>query len=212
MNSKRVFFIMLAVVVLLGASIIGAAVFGDQLLQKESAKLVSLKLDSRSLDDQQTSLVQANKDIAKYSDLEKIADSVVPQEKDQAQTVRELVNIAAQSGIKLSTISFPASTLGQPVAKPIPAGSGDSSTPAAPAAPSITQVTPVKNIPGVYVMEINIQQDSNSPISYDNFISFLDKLEHNRRTAQVTSVTVTPNAQDRSKLSFSIVVDVYIKP
>jgi len=212
MNSKRVFFIMLGVVVLLGVGVIGATVLGNQLLQKESTKLVGLKLDSKLLDEQQTSLAQANKDIAKYSDLEKIASSVVPQEKDQAQTVREIVNIASQSGIKLSTISFPASSLGQPVAAPTPADSSSGSGTPAPAAPSITQVTPIKNIPGVYVMEINIQQDTSSPISYNSFISFLDKLEHNRRTAQVTSVTVTPNQQDRSKLSFNIVVDVYIKP
>jgi len=212
MNSKRAFFIMLAVVILLGIGIIGATVLGDQLLQKESGKLVGLKLDSKLLDDQQTSLIQANKDIAKYSDLENIAKSVVPQEKDQAQTVREIVNIASQSGIKLSAISFPASTLGQPVAPATPGNTTSGSSTPAPAAPSITQVTPVKSISGVYVMEINIQQDNTSPISYDSFINFLDKLEHNRRTAQVTSVSVTPNPQDSSKLSFNIVVDVYIKP
>jgi hypothetical protein len=118
------------------------------------------------------------------------------------------VKIAGDSGIKLGAISFPASTLGQAVPKANPSDKAAPKT----STPPVTQVKPVDNIPGVYVMEINIQQDANSPVSYDRLIDFLSRLEQNRRTAQVTSVTVQPNTQNRSLLTFSLVLNIYLKP
>jgi len=215
MSGKRIHWLMIGLVVLLAAGSIAAVVEGSSLLKKRSDKLVSLKLDNEVADDQQTSLKQTNKDIDKYADLEKIAKSVVPQDKDQAETVREIVKIASDNGITLGNITFPASTLGQ-AATPAPAAnssdSGDSSAPKKAAAPLITQVKPVDGISGVYVMEINVQQDTTKPVNYNRLISFLSDLEHNRRTAQVSSVTVQPNPQDRTKLTFNLVLQVYIKP
>lgn len=208
MTPKRVYFLMVGAVVLLSLGVIAATFFGDSMLQKQSQKLVNLKLDNDVLDQQQIAVAQAKKDVSTYADLEKIAKSVVPQEKDQAETVREIVKIASDNSIKLGTISFPASTLGATTPKP---ATTSGSTPA-PAVPPVTQVKPVTGIPGVYVMEINIASDSNSPTSYNSLINFLQALEQNRRTAQVTSVTVQPNPQDRNKLTFSLVVDVYLKP
>lgn len=207
MNTKKVFLGMCGVVTLLSLGLIAATYYGNSFLQQKSASLVSLKLDNQVLDAQQTAVTQAKKDIKKYTGLEEIAKSVVPQEKDQAETVREIVNIAAASGIKLGTISFPASTLGETVPS-----SASGTTSKAPVSPSLTQVVPVSNIPGLYVMEINIQQDTNSPVSFDRFIDFLSRLEQNRRTAQVMGVTVQPNPQNRSLITFNLVLNVYIKP
>lgn len=211
MNAKRIYFIMIGVVVLLGLANIGAVFAGNQILKSRSQKLAVLKLDNSVLDEQQNSLTQAKKDIETYSDLEKIAKAVVPQDKDQAAAVREIVKIAADNGIKLASISFAASTLGQPT--PRPAATTDGTTPTTPKpTTTITQVQPVDGIPGVYTLQINIQQDTTSPIVYSKFISFLSALEQNRRTSQVSSVTVTPNTQDRTKLTFSLAVNAYIKP
>lgn len=216
MNSKRFFFVMVGVVGIVSIGLIGATVVGQDLLAKRAEKLVGLKLDNRLLDEQQVALVQANKDIQKYAQLEKISQSIVPQDKDQAQAVREIVKIAADNGINLSNISFPSSSLGQTAPKApaqTPSENGEAATPAPKVTtPPVTQVKPVDGIAGVYVMEINIQQDSSNPVTYDRLIGFLKDLEQNRRTAQVTSVTVQPNAQDRNRLTFSLVVNVYIKP
>jgi hypothetical protein len=205
MSSKKFFYVMIGVTTVLAFGIFASAFVGNSLLQKQSHKLANLKLDSVSLDEQQTALIQANKDVSKYSELENIAKSVVPQDKDQAEAVREIVKIADDSGIKLANISFPASTLGQ-----TPGASGSSSTSAG--SGKVTQVSPVKDIPGVYSMNINIQQDTAAPVSYSSLINFLSRLEQNRRTSQVTSVTVQPLASDRTKLNFTLVVEVYIKP
>ena len=61
-------------------------------------------------------------------------------------------------------------------------------------------------------MEISMQSDSSDPIPYENLITFLSKLEQNRRTSQVSSLTVTPSVDDRSKVTFSIIINVYLKP
>jgi len=59
MNSKKVFYVMIAVIVLLSGSIVGAVVMGDQYLKKQSDKLVNLKLETAVIDTQQTALVKA---------------------------------------------------------------------------------------------------------------------------------------------------------
>ncbi len=208
MNSKRAFFVMIGLVVLLSIGSVGSAVWGNKALKQRAQKLVDIKLENRILDEQQVSLAQATKDIEKYKDLQKIAKSIVPQDKDQASAVREIVKIANETGIRLSSITFPASTLGQTA----PKVSNEEGEGSQPTTPPVTQVKPVEGISGVFVMEINIQQDANSPVTFDRFISFLDRLEQNRRTAHVTGVTVQPNSQNRSLLTFNLVVNIYIKP
>jgi len=211
MNSKRVFFIMFGIVATLAFANLGAVVLGNQMLGKKAEKLMANKLDSKVLDEQQTALTKAKKDIDKYSELEKIAKAVVPQDKDQAEAVREIVKIAGDNGIILSGISFPASTLGQTAPKPTSTDPSSGSGTVV-KTPPVTQVQAVDGIPGVYTLQINLQQDTNRPVTYDKFIGFLGALEQNRRTSQVTTISVTPNPGDRSKITFSLTVQAFIKP
>jgi len=109
MNNKRVYYGMLGLVVVLVVVNFGAVYLGNTLLQKKSKELLEVKLDSQVLEGQQDSINQAKQDIDKYSELYKLANAIVPQDKDQAKAVREIVNIASANGVSLSTISFPAS-------------------------------------------------------------------------------------------------------
>lgn len=213
MNNKRVYIIMLVMIGLFAAGNAGAVFAGNQILSAKSRKLSDLKLDSNVLSEQQASLTKARKDIETYSDLEKVAKTIVPQDKDQAEAVRAIVKLASDNGIKLASISFPASNLGQvaPKAAPSTDPKAAADTPKVTAIP-FTQVKPVDGIPGVFSLEITIQQDTTSPITYEKFISFLVSLEKNRRTSQVTNVTVNPNSADRSKITFTLTVVTYIKP
>lgn len=181
------------------AGIIVAFISSFGILKKSSDELVAVKLENRVLDEQQSFLVKAKKDIETYKELNGIAQSVVPQDKDQARTVRDITSIASSLGIKLSSVSFPASTLGQ-------------SSKISGAKTAVTQVTPVAGIPKLYEMQITVQQDTGAPISYEKFLDFLSKLEKNRRTAQVTSVTIQPTTSNRNNLTFNLVLSTYIKP
>lgn len=170
----------------------------NAVLQKQSDTLVGLKASNLATENERAQLVKNKADIAKYHDLNEIAKSVVPQDKDQAQAVREIVNIANQSGInKLSSIAFPPSTLGGTKVK---------------TSNGLTQVTPVKGVPGVYDLQITITQANTDPVPYSSFTNFLTKLEQNRRTAQVSNITVQPDAKNPNMVSFTLVIDEFIKP
>lgn len=211
MSPKKVFFVMVGAVVLSGGLAVGSAVLGSSMLKKKSAELVELKLQDRLIEEQQVALIQANKDIEKYQELEAIAKTIVPQDKDQARTVREIIKLADESRIKISSITFPASTLGQkaPAATP---NTGGESTPAPKVqTPSISQVKPVDGIQGLYQMEITIQVSEIAP-TYNQLIEFLNKLEQNRRTAQVSSITINPSTVNRNLVEFSLTMNVFVKP
>jgi hypothetical protein len=198
MNSKRTFYVLLGLNCLLVLGIFGAAYGIDQLLVAQSKKIVGQRLEIQTLDAQTAALGLAKKDVTKYTELAAIAKSIVPQDKDQAQTVREIVNIAAANGIKLGSVSFPSSTLGAKA-------TGSLST------LTLSQLTPVKGINGVYSLKVVVQSDTASPVPYSKFISFLAALEHNRRTALVSNITLTPDAKNPNNISFSLSLDEYIK-
>jgi hypothetical protein len=176
---------------------------GAALLKQEGDELVSLKLENKVLADKEQTLKQAKKDIETYAELEKIAKSIVPQEKDQARTVREIVAIAGESGVPLSTIQFPESALGvvQKSAKKKQA-----------ADPGTSQLTAVEDIKGLYAMEITVISDDDNPISYTRLLDMLRRLEQNRRTAHVTNLSITPSEDNRDEVTFTLTVTVYIKP
>lgn len=210
MTSKRAYLLTIILLCLLSVGIFVSTFFAFKILTHESNKLVAAKLQNQLLDEQQSALLAANKSAEKYAKLDSIARAIVPQDKDQARAVREIVKIADESGVKLGIISFPASTLG--AAKPKSAAGTTTPSTGTAIAPTETQVKPVTGIPGVYVMEITITQDSSRPITYAKLLDFMQKLENNRRTAQVSDVTIQPTTQNRNLLSFSMIVNAYIKP
>jgi hypothetical protein len=215
MTSKRFHIIMLASLVLLLVGLLGGTYGINSLLVSRAGKLTALKAKSLALAQEQVSLNQAKKDIQKYSGLDNTARSVVPQDKDQAEAVREIVNIAAANSVSLASITFPASSLGSgPVG--VGAATPSSTVPAGSAATSkagaLSQLTVVKNIPGVYQLPITVDGDSNQPVQYNKFITFLSDLEHNRRTAQVAGITIQPDAKNPAYLTFNLTLNEYIKP
>jgi hypothetical protein len=146
-------------------------------------------------------LIQAKQDVKKYQNLATITQNIVPQDKDQAETVLQIVNLANKNGVALASITFPSSSLGLQTGQ-----SASNST------INLSQLTPVQGIPGVYDLQLVVQSDTTNPVPYSNFISFLSALENNRRTALISAVSIQPNAQDRNTLTFSLTLDEYVKP
>jgi hypothetical protein len=198
MTSQRAYFGMLGLIVLLAIGLIFGSYEVVGLMKERSNNLVNLKIKQQSLNSQESSLVRAKKDIKKYANLEQIAKTIVPQDKDQAEAVREIVKIAGENGITLSQISFPNSSLGS-------GGKSNSKI-------SLSQLTKVPKMSGVYQLPITLTQSANQPVPYSQFINFLKQLEQNRRTAQVTSVALHPDDKDPGLLSFSLTISEYIKP
>lgn len=199
MKARQLYYLLLTCCCLAVISLVGVAYGANKLLGQQANKLSSLRAIGEADGLQQSSLVKDKKDINKYNELNIIAKSVVPQDKDQAQAVREIVKIASSSGIsQLSSITFPSSTLGVTSSGSPSAGQ--------------TQLTPVKDIKGVFNLQITITQDQGDSVPYQDFLAFLSGLEQNRRTAQVSSITVTPDDKNPNKVSFTLVVNEFIKP
>lgn len=200
MKAKQLYYLLIAATVVLALGFVSVGYGADKLLSSQAGKLSKLKADSDALDTLQTSLQQNKADIAKFGQLNQIAETVVPQDKDQAEAVREIVKLASDSGIdKLSSVTFPSSTLGTVV-------------PGKKVNPELTQLTPVKGISGVYELPITIGQDNTDLVPYSSFITFLTKLEQNRRTAQVSSITVQPDNKNTNMVAFTLIINEFIKP
>jgi hypothetical protein len=179
-------------------ALVACTYLANMLLQQQSKKLVDTKTQGAVLDQTQQQLSKARADIVKYKPLADLSKNIVPQDKDQAQTVREIVALADANGVKLGTITFPSSTLG---------GKGTSASKS-----GLSQLKPVKNISGVYSLDITVQSDAASPAPYNKFLSFLDALEHNRRTALVSGVSIQPDNTNPANLSFTLNLSEYVKP
>ncbi|MBW3568723.1 hypothetical protein KY385_01180 [Candidatus Parcubacteria bacterium] len=201
MTPKRLYFLILGLSALIFIALIASVFAGNYLLKQQSEKLSQAKAEAQAIDNQKVSLAQAKNDLEQYAELNEIAKSVVPQDKDQAKTVREINKIAGASGIELSQISFQSSTLGQRA----PTSSDTQSK-----LPAITQVQPVPGINGVYALEITIVS-SKDPIPYYKFLEFLEGLENNRRTAHVKSISVSPVAAG-ANVTFLLKLNAYLKP
>ena len=221
MNAKRAYFLMCGLVVLFLVALVGGAYEINGLLGQKSQKLVNTKAKLESLNQQEISLTKSKKDIVTYSDLYKISRTIVPENKNQAEAVRQIINLASASGVSIQSVTFPPSTLGGGAAAASRTGSTSSSaTTASPSAAggagaSLSQLTKVPNIPGVYMLPLTV---SGGNATYQQLISFLSELEQNRLTALVSQISIAP-AKDAStgsatsgRFTFQLDLDIYIKP
>ena len=217
MNNKQLRLVLFGALaaVILAFMLIGA--FGLSVLSAKSQKMVDLKSQSKILDSQLNNLEQSKKEVQQYSYFRDVAKSVIPSDKNQAQAVLDIINLANESGIELQSITFPTSTLG--------GTTSDSATPtnAQTAATSkvITQAKPVPGIQGLYSIELTITPASGpnvaagKQVTYAKMLDFLDRVERNRRTAQVSQVTVQTQSGDTAgsqTINFILVVNIFIKP
>ncbi len=218
MTVKRTHILMIVLLSMTFVGIFGAIFLGNKLLSTQSNKLIEQKINNKGLENQKRVLNKAQQDIQKYKNLEEITQAIVPRDKDQARAVREIITLATESKISIQSITFPSSNLGtkvqQPKATESTEGSGQDNkqTPATPPANPISQAIPVKDIDGLYSLEINIVPEGN--VDYYRFIDFLAKLEKNRRTSQVTSISIMPKSSSKQnpQLSFTLTINIFLKP
>lgn len=227
MSSKRLRLVLLGSLFALALLFVATMVVGLSLLSKKSQRMVSLKVETKSLEAQLGSLGQAKKEIEQYSYFKGVAKSVIPDDKDQAQAVVDIIRLARESGISIQTITFPSSDLGEaPKNVPASGASGTAASGAAPAATStaaqaISQAKPVPGIKGLYSLELTIAPEIGTQlppaqqVTYPKMIDFLKRIERNRRTAQITQVNIqpqTPGTVVSDFINFTLVINIFIKP
>ncbi|HUY85147.1 MAG TPA: hypothetical protein VMU97_01385 [Candidatus Dormibacteraeota bacterium] len=211
MNSKRTFYLMSGLILLFLAGIAASTYEVNGLLGRQSRTLVNAKAKLAALQQEQVELVQAKKDIAAYNDLYQISKVVVPENKNQAEAVRQIVNIASQNGVNLQSVSFPSSTLGGSKSASVAGVTANGPSAIGAGDPSLSQLRKVPNIPGVYVLELKVDGETVNLVGYPELIHFLAGLEQNRLTALVSDITITPDNQ-HGLFQFTLTLDIYIKP
>jgi len=112
MTPRRLYFGLVGLLLLLLIGLVAGTYGANNLLTAKANQLTNLKVKTLALEQESINLAQAKKEIAKNQPLEQIAQTIVPQDKDQAEAVREIVKIASDNNVKLASITFPASTLG----------------------------------------------------------------------------------------------------
>lgn len=203
MTSKQTFYALIGILALIVLGSFAGTAFGANLLKQSGETLLERKLEDAVLEKEAATLIQAKRDIKQHKELNQIAQSIVPKEKNQARTVLEINAIAMQSGVDIEDITFPQSELGQKPAK----GKKKSSLPE-----GTTQLTEVDGLKGVFAMPINITISREAPITYAQLLDFLQRLEKNRRTSHVTNISIQPDQEDRNRVHLSLQINTYIKP
>lgn len=215
MNSRKMFFVMIVVSALLVGGLGLTLFYGNAYLKSQSQELLEAKLDRKSLNEQQSALIKAKKDLEKYQELYDITKTIVPQDKDQAKAVREIVRFADESGVKLKSIAFDDSTLGTSSTTPKTADDGNNGTGVQPneSKSPITQAEPVSGLEGVYSVPVTVISTDNVN-QFDALVSFLSKLENNRRTAQVEKVNIVSGTIPGigPYLNFTLTINIFVKP
>ncbi len=203
MNSKRLFLVSIAIIAALLLGFAGAFQQSTAMLKTQSEKLSDLKLTDIVLNKQKSDLDTAKRYIKEFSELEQVSKSIVPQDKDQANTIAELTSMAREADIPHVSFSFLESNLGQAGKKKNDKGPTDSNK---------TQVTELSDLKGVYAMAITVSNRSLNPVTYDQILRYLELLESNRRTSQVTNIEIRPDQQAQGRFHFSIILNTYIRP
>lgn len=175
-------------------------VIGLGLLSDKSQQMVGAKLRAKTAEVQLTNLPQAKKQVEQYAFFNDVAKSVIPTDKDQARAVLEINQIANAAGIAIGSIAFPTSNL-----------SGSS---------AITQAKPVAGIDGLYSLELTVvpltgaQAPADKVATYSKVLDFLSRIERNRRTAQITQISLQPQAagDTNTPINFNLVINIFIRP
>jgi cell division protein FtsB len=215
LNSKNIRLMLMGGLALSIVVFLAIAYFGLSVLSGKSQSMVNLKAQSQAAENELASLEQTKKQVQKYAYFKDVAKTVIPNDKDQAAAVLEISQMANDTGINLQSITFPASTLGLSAATTTTQDATSSSAKST----AITQAKPVTGIPGLYSLELTITPDTSNnlppdrQVTYAKMLDFLNRIENNRHTAQITQVTIdTGVGGNPNALGFNLVVNIFIKP
>ncbi len=187
LQPKRFYFIMLAVLLL---SVVGSAagfVWADKQLKQKSVEVSQLMADRDAQSDGIEKLKAAKKSVQDTQAIADLTNAALPKQKKQENLVADIIQIAngttGMGSDKITNFGF----------------SGGSSP------DSLSGATVLKDIPGVYVYQFNLQIKD---ISYSTLLELLSRLELNKRIVQVDQMQIVP---DKAKSGFISSVSLSLK-
>lgn len=183
MKSKRFFFILAGICVVLAVGLGVSYYFETNHIKAEGTGLKRQAADATLASEELTQLNDLKRQYASIQPVLTKLNIALPSQKNQSTVILQIQQLAANAGMKLPSASFQASN----------------------GLPSPTSQTVVSG--GVLALPISFQLSG----TYAQLQSFLQQLEQLSRYNDVTSLAITKSAETAA-LSFSITLNVYIKP
>ena len=188
-KSKKMFFILIALNIVLIGGIIGVYLFATKFVKQKSSEVAVVKADIESNELAINSYKDLEKSLGKSAELEAIAKEVLPQDKNQSVALNELEEFAKNAGISIKQVTFLTPT-------------GKKTT-----GPTLTSPSSLK---GVAVLSVSVKGDK---MQYSQLLEFLRQIESNRRRMQVTSISLGPSSTQLGQLERAdFTIDLYLKP
>lgn len=187
MNAKKVFFGLAALNLLLILAIIGVFVMASNTVQKKSNQIAIAKADLESNDQLLRDYEALKVSLDTNQGLDKLTDEALPKDKDQFQAFNELDKFSKKTKMPVQQISFNAGTnkgLGQTLTSP-------------------------SSINNVSILSATTHSQSTD---YYKLLAFLKSIEDSPRLMQVSTLNISPDAEDPSLLSsVDMTIDIYLK-
>lgn len=219
-NSKTIRLLLISGLALAVAAFLATLFIGLSVLKGKSNSMVDLKIKTQTADAQLSNLEKAKKQVQQYAYFKDVAKTVIPSDKNQAEDIIEINRLAGEAGISIQSITFPNSTLG--LTTSTTSATATDATTSSSSKTAISQAKPVSGISGLYSLELTITPESSSTappskqLTYDKMLDFLNRIENNRHTAQITEVDITPSSTGNSVLgsgfTFVLKLNIFIKP
>jgi len=182
MKSKRFFFVLVGICVVLAGGLGAGYYFEIGHIKTESIKLSRQQADATLAGEQLDQLGDLKQQFAEIQPVLTKLNIALPNQKNQSTVILQIQQLAANAGMTLPSASFQASS----------------------GLPSATSQTVVSN--GVLALPISFQLSG----SYAQLQTFLQQLEQLSRYNDVTALAIT-KSQTSSALAFSISLNMYMK-
>jgi Tfp pilus assembly protein PilO len=186
MNAKQFFFVLVALVVILGGGIGATVYFGNKLLAGQANHIAEARADEELIEQKKEFKKELQKKINEVGELQTLAEKFLPDSKNQEELVVEFYNIAKAHNIQPNGIAF-----------------NDSGA----AIGSTSQTLPLKDTKNVLVFPFKVQTFTTS---FENLIAFLKDIESNRRKLQITNIELQPTKEGQLNVN-NITIEAYIK-
>lgn len=185
-TSKIAFYSLLGALAVVTVAVAFMLYWSNTQLENRSASIETKRALAAELDAKTTAATKLKDELQKNSELIGVAKDVLPGSKSQENIVGELIDIAANRGLKLESIAFSG---GQNISDP-----------------ETSQTDLVDGMPGVFSLGLNTSIETD----YENALRFLEDLENNKRQFEVTNLSINPVEGDLFTVTLTIVT--YIKP
>lgn len=189
MTVKRVHQILVVLVVASAVVTVLGLYFANSKLTKLAEETATKKAEIQITQNQIKAYERTKETVDSLDYVEELAQKVLPESKDESSIVAELSQFALRSRLAVEQITF--NEVVKSTAK--------------------TKDKTSATIPkGVSVVPITVQLKAGG--TYENLLNFLKSIEGNQRTMQVSNITLSPDEEDRTKLSqITVAINLYTR-